>query len=173
VIDGVHHKSDIGGVRTGVPGHQAWAGARAMYQRFASSGDHEVAGVIVMEQVTADGPEVLLGARRDPAVGPVVTVGAGGVLAELLRDVGTFAAPLTDDEAVALLDSLKIAPLLRGYRGSRGVDIALLAARIAAFSRAFAEDPSLQEVEINPLMTAAEGFWAVDAIVRREDRTPC
>ncbi|AWW43068.1 hypothetical protein ADL00_15985 [Streptomyces sp. AS58] len=173
VIDGVHHKSDIGGVRTGVPGDQAWAGARAMLQRFASAGEHEVEGIIVMEQVVADGPELLLSARRDPAVGPVITVGAGGVLAELLRDVRTFAAPLTDDEAVALLDSLKIARLLHGYRGSRGVDVAGLAARIAAFSRAFAEDHTLQEVEINPLMTAAERFWAVDAIVHREDQDPC
>ncbi|MEV8434879.1 acetate--CoA ligase family protein [Streptomyces chartreusis] len=173
VIAGVHHKSDIGGVRTNVPGDRAWAEARAMLQRFASAGDHAAEGVIVMEQVAADGPELLLSARRDPAVGPVVTVGAGGVLAELLRDVRTFAAPLTDDEAVALLDSLGIAPLLHGYRGSKGVDVARLAARIAAFSRAFAEDHTLQEVEINPLMTAAQDFWAVDAIVRREDQNPC
>ncbi|MEU9706698.1 acetate--CoA ligase family protein [Streptomyces sp. NPDC047981] len=172
-IDGIHHKSDIGGVRTGVSGDHAWAGARAMFDRFAADGDHEVDGIIVMEQVTADGPELLLSARRDAAVGPVVTVGAGGVLAELLKDVQTFAAPLSEDEALSLLDSLRIAPLLHGYRGSRGVDIAKLAACIAAFSRAFAEDRTVQEVEVNPLMTAAQEFWAVDAIVRREDQDAC
>ncbi|MEU8825355.1 acetate--CoA ligase family protein [Streptomyces sp. NPDC048636] len=172
-IDGIHHKSEIGGVRTGVPGDQAWAAARAMLERFLPSENYEVSGVIAMEQVTADGPELLLGARRDPAVGPVITVGAGGVLAELMRDVHTFAAPLTETEASALLNSLRIAPLLHGYRGSPGVDVAALAARIAAFSRVFAEERTVREVEVNPLMTGPEGFWAVDAIVSREDHVTC
>jgi acetyltransferase len=172
VIDGVHHKSDVGGVRTHVPRERALAEARAMAESLAVS-DYEVAAVIVMEQVSAAGPELLLSARRDPAVGPIVTVGAGGVLAELLSDVAVAAAPLSVTEAECLLDSLRVGRLLQGYRGSEHVGLVPTAEAIAAFSQSFVDDPSLSEVEVNPLMASAEGLWAVDALVRREEGAGC
>jgi len=172
VIDGVHHKSDLGGVRTRVPRGRALAEARAMAETLAVS-DYEIAGVIVMEQVSAAGPELLLSARRDAAVGPIVTVGAGGVLAELLGDVAVAAAPVSVPEAQRLLDSLRVGRLLQGYRGSERVGLVPTAEAIAAFSQAFADDESLSEVEVNPLMPSAEGLWAVDALVRREVAAGC
>jgi acetate---CoA ligase (ADP-forming) len=172
VVEGVHHKSDLGGVRTKVPRSDALEQARDMARSFAEAG-YEVDGVLVMEHVTADGPELLVNLARDPAVGPVLTIGAGGVLTELLRDVITFAAPVTATEAQALLSSLQVRTLLEGYRGSRAVDLTELAAAIATFSSRFADDPNLLEVEVNPLMTSAAGAWAVDAIVRTKEQSPC
>lgn len=172
VVEGVHHKSDLGGVRTKVPRSAALEQARDMAGSFARAG-YEVDGVILMEQVAADGPELLVSLSRDPAVGPVLTVGAGGVLAELLRDVSTFAAPATATEVQRLLSSLRVRGLLDGYRGSRAVDLPALAGLIADFSHRFTDDPDLLEVEVNPLMTSTSGVRAVDAIVRTKEQAAC
>jgi succinyl-CoA synthetase beta subunit len=171
-VEGLHHKSDLGGVRTGVPRSEAMEQGRGMARTFAEAG-YEVDGVLAMEQVPAEGPELLVNLHRDPAVGPVLTVGAGGVLTELLQDVATFAAPVSEQEALELLTSLRVGRLLEGYRGSAAVSLPTLAAALARFGRQFVDDPTLLEVEVNPLMTSASGFWAVDAIVRREEAPSC
>ena len=169
LIPGVHHKSDVGGVRVNVNGHREIVETgRAMLRDVTASSGRDPAGIIVMQQVTSSGPELILHAQRDPAIGAVISVGAGGVLTEVLRDVQTCVAPATVDEVSAMLQRLRIRPLLTGFRGSTAVDIEKLAQLIADFSAAFHADPTLTEVEVNPLMTSAEQFWAVDAIVRVE-----
>lgn len=170
IVPGVNHKSDIGGVRTGLVGEDAIrAAAIAMAEAIETTTTHRVTGFIIMEQVSATGPEVLLSAHRDDAIGPLITVGTGGVLAEADRDIVTFAAPVTRAEAETMLRSLSIAPLLDGFRGSPPVDVRGLADAIARFSLAFVDDTDLHEVEINPVMTAEDGCWAVDAVVQREE----
>jgi succinyl-CoA synthetase beta subunit len=169
VIPHVHHKSDLGGVRVNVNGYPAIVETgRAMLQDIEASSGHVPEGVIVMQQVKSPGPELILHAQRDPAIGAVITVGAGGIFTEILRDVQTFVAPATVPEVRAMLANLRVWPLFNGFRGAAAVDTERLAQLIAEFSIAFVEDPTLTEVEVNPLMTSADQFWAVDAIVRRE-----
>jgi len=172
VVQGVHHKSDIGGVRIGVRGaDQVREQALSMVEDIERSG-HQVEAIIVMKQVKQASAELLLSGHRDASIGPLVTVGAGGIFTEVYRDIVSFAAPVSVEEAEHMLSALDCSVLFKGYRGRPAVDVKQLAANVAAFSAAFASSTDLIEVEINPVITGAHGSWAVDAIVVREVKRP-
>ena len=163
------HKSDIGGVRLGLSDAAA---VRAAYEDIAAlpAAQEPVLpfeGVLVQEQI-AGGIEVILGARVDPAFGPVVVFGAGGVLAELLEDVAIRLAPVTPEEARAMIGETRIARLLAGLRGRAPGDTDALAQAIAALSARIA-DPrnTAAEIEINPLFVhpPGGGVTAGDCVV--------
>jgi acyl-CoA synthetase (NDP forming) len=109
--------------------------------------------------------EALVGFRRDPAVGPVVTLGAGGVLAEIYRDVSVRIAPVDIATARAMIGEVKAFAPLRGYRGLPRGDLDALAEAVAAFSRLAALD--VAEAEANPVLVRAEGegVIALDALI--------
>lgn len=109
--------------------------------------------------------EALLGFRRDPAVGPVVTLGAGGVLAEIYRDVSVRTAPVDEATARAMIAEVKAFAPLRGYRGLPRGDLDGLTAAVVAFSQLAALD--VAEAEANPVLVRAEGegVVALDALV--------
>ena len=110
--------------------------------------------------------EAILGYRVDPQVGPLVMVGAGGTLAELYRDVALRPAPVTLEDATAMVDEVRGFAPLAGYRNARRGDLAALAQAIVAFSRLVAL-PEVREAEINPLIVKAEGegVIGVDALL--------
>lgn len=161
------HKSDIGGVLLGLDDEEA---VRAAYQAIAAlPGQHDLPaeGVLVQEQI-AGGIEVILGARIDPGFGPLVLFGAGGVLAELMEDVAIRLAPVSLDEAHAMIAGTRIARLLAGLRGRPPGDIEALAHAIAALSEIIADPAAaLAEVEINPLFVhpPGAGVTAGDCVV--------
>jgi acetate---CoA ligase (ADP-forming) len=109
------------------------------------------------------GLELIVGARRDPRFGPILLVGAGGLYAEVVKDVAVALAPVTEEAAEALFRSLRIAPLLNGARGRPAVDTAAAASAAAALSRFAAEHPEIAEVEINPLLVLPDGALGLDA----------
>ncbi|MCF8534322.1 MAG: acetate--CoA ligase family protein, partial [Reyranella sp.] len=112
--------------------------------------------------------EVILGYRRDPLVGPTITVGLGGVLAEIYKDASTRLAPVDEAEARQMIGEVKGLATIRGYRNLPLGDVEALASAIAAFSAlahsAFAD---IAEAEINPLLVKqeGEGVVAVDGLV--------
>jgi hypothetical protein len=110
--------------------------------------------------------EAILGYRRDPLVGPVVALGAGGVLAEVYRDVVLRIAPVSEAEAMAMIAEVKGLAPARGYRGMPKGDLAALARAVVAVSRLAALE-SVAEAEINPLIVLPEGQGVVmaDALV--------
>jgi acetyltransferase len=122
-------------------------------------------GFAIQPMVPA-GKELLLGSVRDPQFGPLVMVGFGGIYVEILRDTAVRLAPVTAGEALAMLDELRLAPLLRGVRGEPAVDLSALAATIARFSELAAAAPGVEEVELNPLVAGPAGVIAVDARAR-------
>lgn len=95
----------------------------------------------------------------------MVVVGAGGTETEVLRDIRMECAPVTTDTAVAMLRGLRMAPLLRGWRGRAAVDVSALAAAVVAVSRLIAARPDITEIELNPVRATASGALAVDALV--------
>ncbi len=156
---GAEHKSDGGGVRVNIKGESDLRAAIAdMQSRIAPT-------VYSVERMSAPSGavELLVGARRDHSFGPILLVGAGGVYTEVLNDVAVALAPVTPTQVEAMLRSLRIAPLLTGVRGSRGVDIAGAARIGAAISHLAATRPDLAELEINPLQAAQDGCVALDA----------
>jgi hypothetical protein len=106
--------------------------------------------------------EAILGYRRDPLVGPVVALGAGGVLAEVYRDVVLRLAPVTEAEAMAMIAEVKGLAPARGYRDMPKGDLVALARAVAAVSR-LAVLAGVAEAEINPLIVLPEGQGVVMA----------
>ena len=163
---GAVHKADAGALRVGVPaaeagrvGAEVWEAARAAF------GAERVRGVLV-EELVEPVAELMVSVHRDPHVGPVVTLGAGGSLVELMGDAVSRLAPVDAGEAERMLDDLRLAPLLEGHRGRPAADRGALARAVAAVSRL---GPLLgagvELVEVNPLAALAEGVRALDAVV--------
>lgn len=158
---GLLHKSDAGGVVLGVADAQALAATVAdLEARLAP----EALSVEAMAPLH-DGVELIAGARWDARFGPVVLVGAGGVLAETLDDTSLALAPIDAAGAERLLRSLRGSALLDGVRGRPPLDVAAAAEAIAAISRVAAEHPDLAELEVNPLLVLPDGALALDARV--------
>jgi acyl-CoA synthetase (NDP forming) len=121
---------------------------------------------VLVQKMMPQGIELVVGARIDPLFGPLVVVGLGGILVELLQDSALAPAPLTHDEALELLTQLKGARLLDGFRGMPAVDRGRLANLICGVS-AFAADhrEAIAELDVNPLICTADGMVAVDALI--------
>jgi acyl-CoA synthetase (NDP forming) len=154
----LRHKSDEGGVALGIDSAEALE--RAFLSMPAGGpGDYSVE----REAPVDEGVELLVGVRRDARFGPVLLLGMGGVLAELLADVAVALAPVDEAEAERLLRSLRGAPLLLGTRGRAAVDLGAAARAAAALSRVGAAHPELSELEINPLLATPGGALGLDA----------
>lgn len=152
---GFAHKTEAGAVRLNVtdPGAEAeMPGA---------------AGYLLEEMVQGGVAEVILGLRRDPVYGATLTLGLGGVTAELLADTVTLVAPVTADQVAAALRGLRLWPLLEGWRGRKRADTGALVQAAMALQAMMAADPDLHEVEINPLIVLENGAVAVDAVIWR------
>lgn len=162
------HKTEVGGVALNIPDEAALRSAmlnmRARVEKAAPQA--RITGFLA--QPMAKGlAEVILGFRRDPEVGPVVLLGAGGVLAELHRDVALRLTPLHLDEARGMIADVRALRVIEGWRGLPRGDVEALAQAIVAVSRLAAME-GIAEAEINPLMIHESGVTVADAwIVRR------
>lgn len=154
---GFAHKTEAGAVRLGL---QSLEGQAEM---------PGATGYLLEEMVTGIAAEMLLGLRRDPVYGLTLTLGMGGVTAEVLADTVTLVWPVSEAEILAALRRLRLWPLLDGYRGRPRADVAALAAMAVRLGQLMAEDAQLEEIEINPVMLRAEGAVAVDALIRRAE----
>jgi acetate---CoA ligase (ADP-forming) len=115
--------------------------------------------------------ELVVSARRDPSWGVVLIVGLGGVLTELMHDIRMMPAGLSRDAIERELDLLKGAALLRGYRGSKPLDVGAVVEFLDRLGRLVLEDGSIVEVEINPLVVypQGEGVRVLDVLMTRKD----
>jgi acyl-CoA synthetase (NDP forming) len=161
------HKTDAGGVVLYIADADTLAdAARGILQKVrVRHPEARIEGILVqrMEQGLA---ELILGYKRDPQVGPVVVLGVGGVLAEIYKDFAVRLAPVSVEDARAMIEEVKGLALIRGYRGMPKGDLAALASTVSAFSQiAFIDD--VAEAEINPLMVKreGEGVVAVDGLI--------
>src|SRR5690606_37723307 len=131
-------------------------------------------GLYVERMVAGGVAELIVGVTRDPLFGPVMTVGSGGVLVELLHDSVTLLLPASREEIGEALRGLKLFPLLDGYRGRPKADLAAVIEAIhgiAKFTLTHAGD--IAEMDINPLIVCADGAWIADAlVVRRSEACP-
>ena len=124
-------------------------------------------GYLIEEMITDPVAELLVGVVNDPAHGFVLTLGAGGTLTEILKDTSSLLIPASDNEVTAALNSLKIAPLLHGYRGAPAADLpAILKAIRAIQDFTVTHAATLQEIEINPLICTQTDAIAADALLR-------
>lgn len=161
------HKSDIGGVRLNVSTPDEAAAAFTNIQaRVTSHVSRPTLHGILVAKMAAPGTEVILGMVRDPQFGPAVMVGLGGIFVELYKDVVFRLPPLSPAEARCMLEELKAAPLLTGYRGQPPRDLDALATCACAVARIAAERPEIQELDLNPIIAHERGCTIVDAKIR-------
>lgn len=168
------HKSDVGGVMLNLADEQAVRAAYdSMTTNIASAApDARVAGTLLAPMVRG-GVECILGVHRDPAMGPVVMFGMGGVNVELLKDVSFRIAPVSMEQACAMVAEVKSSPLLHGYRGAPHADVQALARAIVGLSDfAMAAGDTLESVDVNPFVVLPEGrgAMALDAVVTGRSR---
>lgn len=153
----IAHKTEVGGITLNVPDAAALRdAAAAMRARVgAAMPTARITGILVQPMARGLG-EAILGFRRDPEAGPVVLLGAGGVLAELHRDVALRLAPVDEDEARAMIAEVRALAPLAGWRNLPRGDLDALARAVVAVSR-LATLGGVREAEINPLIIHAEG----------------
>jgi acyl-CoA synthetase (NDP forming) len=156
---GALHKSDVGGVSLNLADEAALSRA---YTAMAQS----LGPAVAVQPMVADGVEVSVGFVRDDAFGPLVVVAAGGTLVELLADRVVVCPPVSRQGARRMLNKLRIAPLLAGWRGAPPVDIDALADVVVGFSEMAIElGDRVDAAEANPVIASPDGVVAVDALV--------
>jgi acyl-CoA synthetase (NDP forming) len=154
------HKTELGAVALGIASRtQLLAEAR----RIAGLSD----SFLIEEMVGGTVAELIVGVGRDPQFGLFMTLGAGGILVELLRQVEQVLLPASRGDIAAALNRLPLYPILKGYRGRPGCDMAALVGAIAAIADfAMAHADRLEELDVNPLLALPDGAVAVDALIR-------
>ncbi len=158
---GFLHKSDVGGVHLGLDTPDRVRQAYADLSRLVKHGRAQVR----ITPHLAGGVEVIVGARRDPYLGPLLVFGAGGVLAELIGDVAVRTLPCPAQEIEEMLDSTRAGRLLRGLRGRPAADRGKLVAALRGLADLLLGVPEISDVEINPLRCGSDGAVALDARV--------
>jgi succinyl-CoA synthetase beta subunit len=157
------HKTEVGGVVVGLGSDSEVRRAHAdMLGRVARKAPGAVIDGVIVAPMAKGVAELILGSRTDPVFGPVVMVGLGGIFAEIVQDSAVQIAPVSEAQAMAMLQSLKAFAVLNGARGRPRADLQAAARAIAALSRfAIAHADRVSEIDINPLLLRAEGEGAV------------
>jgi acyl-CoA synthetase (NDP forming) len=159
--DKIAHKSEHGLVALGIRGDGELHAALTKMKTILADADPD-SGSILVEEMISGGIEAIVGMQRDPTIGPVVVVGAGGILVELLDDAVVLVPPFTAEELSSALSRTKFGKLLAGYRGKMFDRTTLIDAAIAVGQLALCE-PRLESLDINPLFVLDKGVVAADA----------
>ena len=160
------HKSDAGGVKVGVKTDDELKSAFRTITENALKykSDAKIKGVLVQEMVKS-AKETILGASQDPTFGPVIMFGLGGIYVEVLKDVVFGVAPIDEQEAINMVESIKTIKLLKGVRGEKPSDLRAIADSLQRLSQLVVDFQEIKEFDINPLLVLEEGKGArvVDA----------
>jgi acetate---CoA ligase (ADP-forming) len=166
------HKTEAGGVALNLTSRQdvLQAADALVKAACAAYSRAKLDGFLVQEMVS--GVETIVGARIDPLYGPILLIGSGGILVELVRDATMRLLPVTAEDIGGMIDSLKVNRLLAGYRGKPPADHSALEAAALALGRFYLDHRSrIEEIEINPLIVRNQGAVAVDVrVVWRKER---
>jgi len=156
---GMAHKSDAGGVALNLTSLDAVKSAAKNMGRDSFLMEQMITGAVC---------EILIGVVADPAHGFVLTLAAGGVMTEILKDSTTLVLPVTSQDVTEAFQRLKIAPILNGYRGQPAVDMAALVDAVMSVQSYVQQNMNdMLEVEINPIIATPTTAIAVDALIRR------
>lgn len=154
VVPGLWHKSDAGGVALDVTADNI----DEVFERLSALG-----GQVLVERFVPGGTEVIVGVTPSP-LGPVLTVGVGGVLTELVADAAVRLLPVTTDDIEEMIDSTVLGRLLSGVRGAPPGDRAAVVDLVAAIADGVRSWPTGFELDLNPVTVVADGCWILDAM---------
>ena len=162
------HKSDVGGVAVNVRNKKQLSETLAgMKDKMNKMKQPPIIDGYLIQEMAPAGIECFVGGRRDPAFGPIIMVGLGGIFIEIFKDTSIRMAPVTQNEAAAMLRELKGYPLLTGARGKSPADCQALMNVVCRVSALLAACPAITEIDLNPVIvhTQGQGASIVDARV--------
>ena len=161
------HKTDVGGIELGLttPDEVAAAIERIHDSLQAAELEAHTDSFLIQEMV-GEGTEMVVGVTHDPSFGPIVMTGMGGTLVELQRDVAVRITPLTDRDVSEMLASLRMAPVLSGYRGAPPADVTALKDLLYRINAMVEDLPEVTELDLNPVFVKPEGQGVVAVDVR-------
>jgi acetate---CoA ligase (ADP-forming) len=161
----IEHKTEVGGVALNIAPADVGDAYDAMLAKVKAAAPGAAIDGIIVSPMRGKGIELLVGITRDPVWGPMLAVGFGGVLVEMLADVAIAPLPVDRDGVKDMLGSLRGAKLLAGYRGAAGADLDLVADAIVAIAKAaLAMGGNLDSLEVNPLLVGDGRVEALDAL---------
>jgi len=158
------HKTERKAVSLGIGDE---AGVRAVYADFAARFGTDMTAVLV-QQMVPQGVEMIVGALQDPMFGPLIACGTGGVMVDVLADTTFRLHPLNASDAIEMIDRLRGARLLRGYRGSQPADEQALRDVLLRVSELVRLAPEIQELDLNPAIVLSSGVKVADVRLRIE-----
>jgi acyl-CoA synthetase (NDP forming) len=170
-MTGLNHKSDVGGVIVGIKNADELAAAwDRLHANLSAAIAKPVLDGVLVEQMAPAGLEMVVGAKNDPGWGPVILVGLGGVWIEALRAVELLPPDVTHARAVERIKAMRGAALLGPFRGQPPRDVNALADVVLTLGNAMRADPSIREIDLNPVMVfaAGAGAMALDALIVKE-----
>ena len=160
------HKTDVGGVKVGVESMEDVRKTfKDMHGRLSRKKGVEVKGVLLEKIVPKDGAvELIVGLQNDHQFGPVIMVGMGGILTEVMKDVAFRMLPITTRDAKSMLGELKGAKLLRGFRGSKPIDLDMIAKALVRIGKLGMENAThFDSIDFNPVIVSPKTYSVVDA----------
>jgi acetyltransferase len=169
VSSDILHKTEVGGVRLGLrsPEEVRSAAAEILASVTRHAPSAKIDGISV-QQMVPPGVEIVLGMKNDRQFGPLIAVGMGGIMVEVLHDAAVRLTPVNGQMAIEMLSSLKGHRLLTGFRGKAGVNLDMLTDTICRFSE-LAEDLTdvIDQIDINPVIVGVDVAMAADALIVR------
>jgi 3-hydroxypropionyl-CoA synthetase (ADP-forming) len=167
------HKTDVGGVKVGLQNEKEVKKAfNDMYKRLSKKKGVQLKGIL-LEKMVPQGVELIVGLQNDPQFGPVIMVGLGGVLTEIFKDVAFRMLPITIADAKSMLEELKGAKILQGYRGTKPIDQNMLAKALVQISKLGVDNAAyFDSIDFNPIVVYPKSYYVVDAkiILRKEKK---
>ena len=165
------HKTDVGGVKVGLQNEkEVKRSFNDMYKRLSKKKGVQLKGIL-LEKMVPQGVELIVGLQNDPQFGPVIMVGLGGVLTEIFKDVAFRMLPITVADAKSMLQELKGAKILQGFRGSKPIDQNMLAKALAQIGKLGVDNAGyFDSIDFNPIVVYPKSYYVVDAkiLLRKE-----
>jgi acetate---CoA ligase (ADP-forming) len=159
------HKTEFGAVEVNLAGPDAAVDAARSMESLLSYNGIDVESW-VLQSMADDGVEMLIGAAHDPQFGPVVVLGAGGVMVELMHDISFRLAPLSHHDVQQMIEEVKSSKLLTGFRGEPERDVDALENALLRLGRMVDDLPQIAELDCNPVFIHSQGATVVDARIR-------
>ncbi len=158
------HKTDVGGVKVGLDNvNDVKKTFKDMYGRLSKKKGVEVKGIL-LEKMVPKGVELIVGIQNDPQFGPVIMVGLGGIMTEVMKDVAFRMLPISTSDAKSMLNELKGSKLLKGFRGSESIDTNMVAKMLVQIGKLGVENADyINSIDFNPVVVYPKSHFVVDA----------
>lgn len=163
IADGVSHKTEIGGVRTGIKSDQALSIA---YDEIMEGAKGLTVRGMLVQKMARKGLELIVGGKKDPQFGHMIILGLGGVYVEIFRDISARLCPITEKDVEEMVGELASNPIIRGARGQAGINMEKLKGLMLATCRLMAKE-DIAEIDLNPVIFDGDGYDIVDARIVR------